>query len=215
MAGWLQQMHPLRLQYELFSDANPLMAWVGTLAEQVARTASRWPRTIRSSRCRRTHLAQIVAALDGWRDMSEAMAEQTFLAIYGSPTLQAAVGIDPARTRPLRKAAKSPLHRELLQSRIAELKSRIPAGGMREAVVRGLIYVGMPRAAVDERGFEAIRRIRREQTATLPLAEFKAMVREQFFMLLIDRGGARRDSRRCFRRCRDAARRPSTSSSRC
>jgi len=37
MAEWLQQMHPLRLQYELFSDANPTMAWVGTLAEQVRR----------------------------------------------------------------------------------------------------------------------------------------------------------------------------------
>src|SRR6476620_4482649 len=37
MAGWLQQMHPLRLQYELFSDANPMMAWVGALAEQVRR----------------------------------------------------------------------------------------------------------------------------------------------------------------------------------
>ena len=26
MAEWMQQLHPLRLQYELFSDANPLMA---------------------------------------------------------------------------------------------------------------------------------------------------------------------------------------------
>ena len=33
---------------------------------------------------------QIVAALDAWRDMNEALAERTFLAVYGSPTLQAA-----------------------------------------------------------------------------------------------------------------------------
>jgi Protein of unknown function (DUF3141)/AI-2E family transporter len=26
LAEWMQQMHPLRLQYELFSDANPMMA---------------------------------------------------------------------------------------------------------------------------------------------------------------------------------------------
>ncbi len=71
---------------------------------------------------------QIVAALDAWRDMSEALAERTFLTVYGSPTLQAAVGIDPAATRPLRKAGKSPLHQELLQKRIAELKSHIPVG---------------------------------------------------------------------------------------
>ena len=51
---------------------------------------------------------QIVAALDAWRDMSEALAERTFLAVYGSPALQAAVGIDPAATRPLRKAREEP-----------------------------------------------------------------------------------------------------------
>ena len=44
--------------------------------------------------------------------------------------------------------------------------------------------------AVDERGFEMVRRIRRERRAPLPLAEFKAMVREQFFMLLIDQDAA-------------------------
>ena len=37
MAEWMQQMHPLRLQYEFFSNANPMMAPVATLAEQVRR----------------------------------------------------------------------------------------------------------------------------------------------------------------------------------
>ncbi len=100
--------------------------------------------------------SQIVAALDAWRDMSETLAERTFLAVYGSPTLQAAVGIDPAATQPMRRAAKNPLHQELLQTRIAELKSRIPIGGLREAVIRALLYAGMARGAVDERGFEMV-----------------------------------------------------------
>jgi hypothetical protein len=78
------------------------------------------------------------------------------------------------------------LHRELVERRRAELKARIPLGGMREAVIRALLYVGMPRGAVDERGFEAVRSIRRRRRDALPLAEFKALVREQFFMLLID-----------------------------
>ena len=111
---------------------------------------------------------QIVAALDGWRNMTEALAERTFLAVYGSPTLQAAVGIDPAGTQPLRKAAKSPLHHELLRKRIAELKSRIPVGGLREASIRALLYVGMTRASVDERGFEAVRRIRQAHSDGRP-----------------------------------------------
>jgi hypothetical protein len=77
------------------------------------------------------------------------------------------------------------LHQELLQRRIAELKSRMPAGGLREAIIRGLLYVGMARNAVDERGFEAVRRIRHAQ-GELPLPAFKALVREQFNILLID-----------------------------
>src|SRR5262249_52451308 len=55
--------------------------------------------------------------------------------------------------------------------------------------VRALLWVGMPRAAVDERGFEAIRRIRAAH-ASQSLAEFKAMVRHQFFMLLVDEKAA-------------------------
>ena len=43
----------------------------------------------------------------------------------------------------------------------------------------------MGRAAVDERGFEAVRRIR-ETFSDVPLSVFKATVREQFYMLLID-----------------------------
>ena len=91
------------------------------------------------------------------------MAERTFLTVYGAPTLQAAVGIDPEGTQPLRRATKNPLHRELLEKRIAELKSHIPEGGLRAAVIRGLIYAGVDRASVDERSFELARRLRGER----------------------------------------------------
>jgi hypothetical protein len=46
----------------------------------------------------------------------------------------------------------------------------------------------MARGSVDERGFEIIRRIRhaRADTERLSLSDFKTLVRQQFFMLLID-----------------------------
>ena len=93
----MRQVHPLRLQYEAFSNANPMMAPIAALAEQVRSNENRWPPTIRSSQCRRMFPRQIVAALDAWRDASEAFAERTFMAVYGSPTLQAGVGVDPGR----------------------------------------------------------------------------------------------------------------------
>src|SRR5580700_558845 len=189
LAEWMHRMHPLRLQYELFSNKNPMMAPVAALADHVRKDRKPVAGDNPFVAMQETASRQIVAALDAWRDLTEAMAERTFLAVYGSPTLQAAVGVDPASTRPVRKAPKSPLHRELQQKRIAELKAGMPAGGLRAAVIRGILYAGMPRAAIDERGAEALRRIRETHT-DLTLSAFKALVREQFNMLLIDQAAA-------------------------
>jgi pimeloyl-ACP methyl ester carboxylesterase len=189
IADWMREMHPLRLQYELFSDQNPAMASVAKLAEQVRNDRKPVDGGNPLLAMQQQFSDQIVAGLDAWREASEKIAEQTFLAIYGSSTLQAAVGIDPAGTQRLRKAPKNPLHRELLQKRIAELKSHIPEGGIRAAVIRGLIYAGVDRASVDERSFELARRLR-EEHGDMSLADFKTLVREQFNMLLIDQEAA-------------------------
>jgi hypothetical protein len=185
VAGLMQQLHPLRLQYELMSNANPMMAGVAAMAEEVRKNRKAVATDNPFIALQKNVSDQIVTALDAWRDFSETVAERTFLTVYGSPALQAAAGLDPADARPLRRAAKNPLHHELVQRRIAELKSRIPVGGIREAVIRGLLYAGMGRAAIDERGFEAVRRIRQTH-GDMPLADFKALVREQFYMLVID-----------------------------
>ena len=79
----------------------------------------------------------------------------------------------------------------MLERRIAELKSKISEGGLREAAIRGLLYVGSARGMVDERSLEALRNVRRSDSgARLTLTEFKMLVREQFFMLLLDQEGA-------------------------
>jgi hypothetical protein len=128
----------------------------------------------------------IVDALDKWRDTQEALSESLFLSIYGSPVLQAAVGIKPdAEVSPRR--AMSVEHRDRLDKRIAELKSKIDSGGLRECIIRGLLYVGMARGMVDERSLEALRRARSEDASSrLTVPQFKAIVREQFFMLLLE-----------------------------
>jgi len=185
MSDWLRTLHPLRMKYELVSDANPLMAPVAAAAERVRKNRRPAAPDNPFIAMQETMSRQVVGALDAWRQAVEWMAEQTFLAVYGQRPLQAAAGIDPAATHPLRKAAGDFLHRELVQTRIAELRARIPAGGLREAVIRGLLYVGIGRGAVDERGFEAVRAFRRAHSE-LPLPEFKALVRDQFNMLLID-----------------------------
>jgi pimeloyl-ACP methyl ester carboxylesterase len=188
VADWLRQLHPSRVQYEMFSDKNPVMAAVramaGTAQENRAPAANGNP----FLELQKTMSEQIVAALDGWRDMTEQFSERIFMTVYGSPVLQAAMGIDPADMKPVRKAGKDPLHAALLNERIAELKARIGEGGARECLARGMLYVGMARGGPDERGFAAIRKLRsaRDDESRLTLSEFKALVREQYFMLLID-----------------------------
>ena len=189
VADWIRQFHPLRLQYEIFSDQNPFMAPVARLAEQVHANRKIVDDDNPFLAAQKDMSKRIEGALNSWREASETWAERMFLAIYGSPTLQAAVGVDPSGTQRLRKAAKNPLHRELLQKRIAELKALVSTGGLRAAIIRSLIYVGVNRRAVDERGFELARRIR-EAYGDMPVAEFKKLVREQFNILLIDQKAA-------------------------
>ena len=189
LAEALRLLHPLRLQYEIFSNANPMMAPVAAWAEQVR--DRRRPASANNPfiAIQENISRQIVAGLDAWRVATEDFSERLFTTVYGSKPFQAAMGINPANNQPLRHAPKSALHRELINKRIAELKSRMTAGGLREAMIRALIFAGMGRAAVDERGFEALRRIR-EKYSDVTLTEFKAIAREQFYMLLLDTEGA-------------------------
>jgi Protein of unknown function (DUF3141) len=182
-----QRLHPLRLQYELFADGNPWASMIAMGAE--------WARANRSPVAADNPLLamqegvskQIVASLDAWREISDRFGELVFLSVYGSPLVQAAVGVDPAATTPFRKAAKDPLHGQLLRERIEEIKSRMSVGGLREGATRAAIYVGFAWGGADERGLAAVRRLRLAQPgAQLTLAQFKTMVREQYFMLLID-----------------------------
>ncbi len=190
MAECMQSLHPLRLQYEAFSSKNPFLAVVKQMAEKVeeGRKPVAEDNPFLASQERISN--QIVHALDTWRDSQEALGEAIFLAVFGSPALQAAVGIDP-QSKPSRRRGMSAQYRDMLKIRIAELKSRIGEGGLREAGIRGLLYVGSARGLVDERSLEALRRLRRnESAASMSLTQFKTLVREQFFMLLLDQEAA-------------------------
>jgi hypothetical protein len=187
-AEWTRRCHPLRLQYELFSNRNPAMATAADLADRV-RAQRRPVGDDNPFVAMQQHVSeQVVSTLDAWRRGTETLLEGIFLTAFGSPFIQAALGVDPAAPA-VRKAARNPLHQQLLAMRVAELKARIPAGGLREAVIRALIFVGMQRQAIDERGFEMARRIRHAH-GEISLAEFKMLVREQFNMLLIDQDAA-------------------------
>ena len=75
IADAMRQLHPLRLQYELFSDANPLMAPVKAMAERARE--DRQPASADNPflALQETISKQIVASLDAWRDTTESLSE--------------------------------------------------------------------------------------------------------------------------------------------
>jgi hypothetical protein len=189
-AELMRNLHPLRTQYEAFSSQNPWMTAVKSAAEGMEESRKPVSKDNPFLAFQEQVSKQIVQALDSWRDSQEALSEAIFLNVYGSPALQAAVGIDP-KAEPSHRREMPAEHRAMLEKRTAELKSRIGEGGLREAAIRALLYVGSARGMVDERSIEALRLVRRDYDgARLTLPEFKMLVREQFFMLLLDREAA-------------------------
>ena len=188
-AEWLHKLNPSELPFELFSDRNPLMRQIAQLAEQVRE--QRQPTAPDNPLLHVQAMISdgIIAALDGYRDLRDRSMEQIFLGIYSSPVLQALVGLRPSDESPRRRPGVEPERIAFIQQRIAELKARIAEGGLREAAIRSLVYIGMAGPGVDERAFEALRQMRAEHGG-LTLEEFKQMLREQFFALLLDRDEA-------------------------
>jgi hypothetical protein len=186
MANWMTTLHPLRVQYDAFGGDNPAMKAVAQTAENIRDKRKPAAEDNPFLALQEKTSKYIVNVLDKWRDTQEALSESLFLSIYGSPALQSAVGIDP-ESNPSPKPEMSEELRNRLQARITELKAQIDKGGLRECVIRGLLYAGMVRGMVDERSLEALRRARTSDAGSrLTISQFKTLVREQFFMLLLD-----------------------------
>lgn len=192
MADALRRVHPLRLQSELFRSSNPFMGWVAAVAQEVRKQRKPVSTDNPFLAAQEKSSKQIVDVLDHTRVTSEKAAEELFLTVYGSSPLQSALGIDATSLRYPRKPAKSLLQRELVEKRICELRAAMSEGGLVEALTRALLYVASGRGSADERGFEAMRRIRagHELTRKLTLTDFKSLARDQAFMMIIDEEAA-------------------------
>jgi pimeloyl-ACP methyl ester carboxylesterase len=185
-ADAMRRAHPLRVQYEMFSAQNPfvraLHTNVGNARENrqpVSADNPLWQAQELFSSCTE-------AWLNAYRDWRDQTCEAFFQAVYGSPILQALVGLKASDESARRRVVRDPAHVALVAKRIQELKRDIPQGGPREAAIRALLYVRGPDGAIDERGFNFLRRMREDAGKGMSLAEFKRVVREQFFMLLVD-----------------------------
>ncbi|MFN2331003.1 MAG: DUF3141 domain-containing protein [Halomonas sp.] len=186
-AKLMRRMHPNRLGYRLFSDRNPLMSGIPVLAEKIR--AERHP--VDDENLFHTLEGimsdQITGSLNAYRDLRDGATERMFLDTFGQPLLQSLVGLGGDSHADRRRPGSEPEHLRFVEKRQAELSQRVAEGGSHEAVIRALIYVLGGAPSTDERNFKRLRAAHAELESQLTVADFKTLMRDQFFILKLDR----------------------------
>lgn len=184
MSDLLFNSNPLRLSYRIFADSNPFMKPLAPVAENVRADRKLVPDDNPYRAAERRVSEQIIATLDTWREVRDRWVEAAFFSVYGSPVLQAALGIDPHEK--LREyPALSPEKKAFRERKIAEFRARVPIGGFNEALVRAALFVMSAEQALDDRSAWVVNEVR-EDLMQMPLADFKQLLREQFYILLLE-----------------------------
>ncbi|HEV8442531.1 MAG TPA: DUF3141 domain-containing protein, partial [Steroidobacteraceae bacterium] len=157
-AAAMRALHPNRLRFAMLSDQNPFMQPVKAVAESVR--AARQPVAPDNPLLAAEKLASswITTCLDAYGEFRDTMSEMVFLSTYGSPVLQALVGLG-MQQGPQR--IERDLARETAQIRMrAELEGKFDVGQVEEAVLRALVYIRLSDGSVDERGFTVLKHVR-------------------------------------------------------
>jgi hypothetical protein len=181
-------MHPNRLRFGAFSDRNPLMPPVKQMAEQAR--AAREPVDKDNPLLAMEQAAStwLSTWLDGYRIWRDGLAEALFVNTYGSPLLQAAVGLGPGVAKTDHHAERD-LAREAaaLQQR-HDLEKLFAVGGLEEAAWRALLYVRIPQGSADERGLAMLKALRdmRPSNQRPHLGDLKKLIATQYLLIRLD-----------------------------
>jgi hypothetical protein len=187
-AAMMRRLHPNRLRFEIFSDRNPMMRPVAAMAEQVRENRKPVSPDNPFLAAERTASSAIVSWLDTVGAARDAMMESMFFGVYGSPWLQACMGLGQAGA-PAHQRIERDLVREADEARLrSQLEDRFESGGPMEAALRALIYVNRPNGGIDDRRFDVLRRARAARPAEQrrPLGELKEMMKEQSLLIRLD-----------------------------
>ena len=187
-AKLLRESNPARVERWWFSDLNPAMAWVQWAADAVRQQRKPVSPDNPLLKAEREVSGRIEQALDQFRDSRDEAVERLFKALYGSPWLAAAVGIDGQRppgalTEPTRWE-----HKELLRLKRQVAEAQFEQGTRVDAWARALLYAGDKARVVDERPYNLMQRMvaeMRPERAPTP-AELKAAIKRQAFVLAMD-----------------------------
>ena len=187
-AEWLRAIHPCRLRYEVFSDRNPMMQLIPSLVAP-ARDHRQPVQEDNLFLLAQSELSkQIVGLLERYQATRDGLIETWFMNVYGMRWLQALVGLQADAAIAKRRIGYDVAHRAAIAKAKEELEIHLRRGGLREAAIRALLYIGRARSdqGVDGRSFAVIRAIRARNSQGMSLSEFKDLVRHQYLLLRLD-----------------------------
>jgi pimeloyl-ACP methyl ester carboxylesterase len=188
----LRKAHPHRMRFSALSDES----LTGGLLKQAAASA-RENRVVAADdnpfRVAEALMAEAIA--QGWKQWGawrDALQEQAFLWTYGSPLLQAMVGLRADTEGSEQRALRDVSREAVAQAEEERLAREIDKGDVVDAVLRAALYVTEPGYGVDERAFAALTAIAAELPARLKIGQeaFKAALRRQALTLRLDRARA-------------------------
>jgi hypothetical protein len=189
MAEHLRRMHPNRVRFELFSDRNPMMWAIPDLARGVQEARKPVSPDNPLLAYEQMMASLIETSWKAWGTARDNLVETMFLGVYGSPFLQAVLGMGPQAAQSGGRRIERDLVREADEARLrSHLETRFDTGGPMEAAVRALIYVRRAEGGVDERGFNLLKQLREAAPpdARRPMSELKEVLREQALLIRID-----------------------------
>jgi hypothetical protein len=189
-ADLLQRLHPNRLRFELLSSLNPFMASVKAVADSVRQRREPVGPDNPFLMMERLFSEQMTTLLEAYGSARDTMTEQVFLATYGSPLLQALVGLGGAEAA--HRTARDLARQAAADRAAAALEHSIEKGGLLDAALRGLIYILRAERRFDERAATVLEAIRNARPAGQPVRRdrFRELVRKQSAILRLDEARA-------------------------
>ncbi len=189
LAKALLEWQPLRMQYRLLSDENPLMWPLRMLAPMVASrrrpVADDNPFKVAEQRVSEG----VVDLLNHHRDLRDRIQEMLFKAIYGPKALggffYTEEDLEIAKFAPI---VRSKREQAELDAAIERVKGRMEEGGFAEGWARIVATLMLGAGGINERELEAGRKAREQhpKLARLSINERKRLLKEQSYMVQLD-----------------------------
>jgi hypothetical protein len=187
-SDWLRTMHPSRVRFAFFSDKNRAMGGIEEAAKRARE--DRHPVSednifLAGEKAMASAIGSYLGALGAARD---AWMEQAFHLTYGSPLLQALVGLDPKAPIEQHKLEREALREGAKAKRREELEGRFEEGGAIDAALRAIAFVRRAEGGIDERSYAILKQLHDAQPPGRPrtMAQLKDALRDQVLLLRLD-----------------------------